>query len=511
MSNDKRADREYKKALGRSLFLAMLLNPIFILVYLISMSQLYTICKYGRVSSSIKILIGCIFFYLIWLIFFVVIFNRKLKCVAGDIREILNLNVKFKSIYKVVWIFLASAVIICITAFYGYKIYNTAINYNGKLSWVLESLRNKRNIDFKHNNIYEYGIEGIFTDIEEKIDLPDELYISEVFDLTFSSDGTITSLYTFIYGNNDKGALKSFLIDYNINRSKNIRIHLDGYVNADYSKDMLLKPLRDTMNVISIKDTVSKWNSDEYGMLYYGKRSFAYNTDGIVYVDGSGNKLSLVNATSEIIGYTVFVYVPGEESEYTLVRYNLVESLEDIYSGDSSNLNEEEQNDNINKFDYQIAEEFYLSENLGYRLAVTGAAAGSRFYSLFISNNGGETWEVLNRDPFGSSGGAAGMIFIDEKLGFLALSHSGGSYADLYRTEDGGLSYEKVEMPKVKVALGDGEDYNPFDFPEMPYEENGVLNLLVGQGSDGDYNGNCDGLYKSNDKGKTWEYVKEMK
>ncbi len=57
MSNDKRADRGYKKDLGRNLFLAMLLNPIFILVYLISMSQLYTICKYGKVSSSIKILI----------------------------------------------------------------------------------------------------------------------------------------------------------------------------------------------------------------------------------------------------------------------------------------------------------------------------------------------------------------------------------------------------------------------------------------------------------------------
>ncbi len=186
-----------------------------------------------------------------------------------EIKEIFDSNVRFKSIYKSGWILLASAIIICITLLYGYKIYNTAINYNGKLSWVLESLRNERNIDFKHNNIYEYGIEGIFTDIEEKVDLPDELYISEVFDLTFSSDGTITSFYTFIYGNNDKGDFKSFLIDYNINRSKNIIIHLDGYVNADYSKDMLLKPLRDTMNVIHIKDTVSKWNSDEYGILYY--------------------------------------------------------------------------------------------------------------------------------------------------------------------------------------------------------------------------------------------------
>ncbi|MDU6792288.1 MAG: hypothetical protein E6427_06190 [Anaerococcus sp.] len=45
----------------------------------------------------------------------------------------------------------------------------------------------------------------------------------------------------------------------------------------------------------------------------------------------------------------------------------------------------------------------------------------------------------------------------------------------------------------------------------MPYEENGVLNVLVGQGSDGDYNGNSSALYQSKDNGITWEYIEEVK
>lgn len=45
----------------------------------------------------------------------------------------------------------------------------------------------------------------------------------------------------------------------------------------------------------------------------------------------------------------------------------------------------------------------------------------------------------------------------------------------------------------------------------MPIKEGENLNILVGQGSDGDYNGGIKALYKSKDQGKTWEYVKEAK
>lgn len=45
----------------------------------------------------------------------------------------------------------------------------------------------------------------------------------------------------------------------------------------------------------------------------------------------------------------------------------------------------------------------------------------------------------------------------------------------------------------------------------MPFKKGGVLNILVGQGSDGDYNGNSSELYQSEDKGQTWKFIKEVK
>lgn len=568
--------REYKKIIRRKLFLDMLVNPLFIFIYSISMYELYSLCKYGITLEIAMILGSCNLFHIIWLVIFIVKSIRKpvimleqivdkyefsescikifqpeetlvwlneVKCfkvnkeycfivlknknillldmvnkTSEDIKDIkrkLDSRVRIKSSYKVTWTYIAIAIIVGLTSFYGYKICKTAINYSGKIAWVLEDLKNKRTIKFEHNNIYEYGIEGIFEDINKKIDMPRELYISETFDLTFSEDGTVTSFYTFIYGKDDNGKEKSFLISYDSNKSEKIIVRSGGYVNSDYIEDKRLSPLITTMNIIPFKEIVNKYDENEYGILYKGKRSWGYNTDGIVYIDINGNTKKIAHASSEIVGYTVSVFVPGKEDRYIPTRYNLVDNLENIHEGDLANIkNNENNSDKLSeevKKPRNTAEEFYLSDKVGYNLDITGAAAGSRFYSLFGTSDGGNNWNIVNEDPFlGRSGGASGMTFINDKLGFLCLSHSGGSYAELYRTEDGGVSYEQIEFPEVKISLDSSETYNPFDFPGMPYEENGVLNILVGQGDDGDYNGNCEGLYISKDNGITWEYVMEV-
>lgn len=156
-------------------------------------------------------------------------------------------------------------------------------------------------------------------------------------------------------------------------------------------------------------------------------------------------------------------------------------------------------------------EEFYLSDKVGYKLQAIDSAAGSRFYILKGTSDGGATWTVINEDPFGGEIGVAeGITFLNEKLGFLCLSHSGESYGELYRSEDSGLSYKKVNFQSKKVTFKDGESYEPFVMPEMPYKEKESMNILVGQGVNGDYNGGSKALYESKDEGKTWTYIKEM-
>lgn len=84
----------------------------------------------------------------------------------------------------------------------------------------------------------------------------------------------------------------------------------------------------------------------------------------------------------------------------------------------------------------------YLSGNVdGDGKDRTGA--GSRFYELERSEDGGTTWERINQDPFsGSIGVAEGLLFFDEQFGFAGLTGASQSYSQMYVTRDGGETFE---------------------------------------------------------------------
>ena len=131
--------------------------------------------------------------------------------------------------------------------------------------------------------------------------------------------------------------------------------------------------------------------------------------------------------------------------------------------------------------------------------------------ALARENQAEESWELFSSDPFQQQlGQGIDFTFLDEELGFATLMHNGGDEARLYVTENGGLSYEPVVMEGYTVSLEDGFTYNPYDYPQMPYEEGGMIFVLCGQGADGDYNGGDQAglaLYQSADGGHTFSFV----
>ncbi len=146
-----------------------------------------------------------------------------------------------------------------------------------------------------------------------------------------------------------------------------------------------------------------------------------------------------------------------------------------------------------------------------YRMVVEDAALGSRFYGLLKSVDAGKSWQMSNPDPFDQQlGQGIDFTFLDESFGFATLMHNGGDEADLYVTRDGGGSYEPVEMEAYVVTLDDGFTCEPYDYPWMPWEEEGAVYVLCGQGADGDYNGGDEAalaLYRSTDRGKSFRFV----
>ncbi|RKJ42748.1 hypothetical protein D7X98_18760 [bacterium 1XD8-76] len=161
--------------------------------------------------------------------------------------------------------------------------------------------------------------------------------------------------------------------------------------------------------------------------------------------------------------------------------------------------------------DYEADCVYRKKDGTELRMVGVDRAAGSCYYALLQAENGKNT-AIVNGDPYlGAGGGAKWLDFLeDEKTGFSCLAYSGGSKGCLYRTEDGGVSFEEVTWPSGKKELPDGTLYNPFIMPEEVWEENGKLYMLVSQGPEGDYYEDgvwVYGLYESEDMGKNWAYT----
>nr|WP_236005958.1 sialidase family protein [Desemzia sp. RIT 804] len=477
------------------------MNPFIVVIYGVVCYYLYFLAQYGGASRRAPIILAGALILASWFLGCLIKYRSSSK--KGNIPFEKAGSPALNKISKW-WTAFATVALVLITLVTGFNIYQSATNLQGKLAWVIDDWFNTRKVEFVHNNLYEDGLEGLLADIEQTVSLPDELYVANEVDIAFDLDGQVTSIYAFLYGSNEDSETESFLVAYDSSKSNDITISLNGYAAPNFNDEQKIQPLLDTLAKIPLQETIGQWNEDTFGLYYAGYRSWGYNTDGIVYFDENGKPQELERAENEIAGYTVSVFAPNNET-ITPVRFI-------DYSIEAPILSEEEQKQIIDKETYTPDDDFYyFNEQFGYQLAVVDAAAGSRFYALQQTLDGGETWEVINPDPFlASIGVSTGMTFIDEQLGFIGLSHSGGSYADLYRTTDGGLTFELVILPVVEVPLDEDEKYPAFDFPEMPYEENGKLYLLVNQGQDGDYNGNNKILFLSDDNGETWEFAEEV-
>ena len=361
-------------------------------------------------------------------------------------------------------------------------------------------------VDYEDFNIFDQSVEDLFTLIDEEVDLPDPLYIYNEFDLEFDRSGQLTSFYAAVTGENEEGEFEWFLIS---DSSEPNQLTINTGKNPDrevLSDDMLLSPLFDTLDQLSLEEEIETWpTEEEFGIYYDGYRSWGTDDTGIYYLGNGGGPIRIELYDYEILGYTVSVYVSGKTEIITPNRY--IDSSLNVLS-EPIDLESEKP-----VLGYQVDDKnqeiYFVTEAIGYRLIVLDAATGSRWYGLEKTTDAGESWVTINPDPFdGRSGSSTGLKFLNDNLGFMAIAR--GDQATLFRSETGGETVSPVSFPDVQVPLTEDDTYNPFQFPDMPYEENGELYVTVGQGPNGDYNSGAKALYQSSDNGKTWVFLEEV-
>ena len=405
-------------------------------------------------------------------------------------------------------------------------------------------------ITLKHDNFFDDSVAGILEDLDKEIGLPKKIYLVNHFNVTFYATGEIAAIDTFFYGEDENGETRTYLVDSNRKKSSKMTVYINNYAETDYEEDMCLTPLFELLGNIKVKEQVDSWaeetKSHTFGISYSGKRAFT-SADNLQVInaentDTNGNSiLSQVEYGGEVTGFAVTFSTGGEENTDKIITYiinpkytsaavlaqqNRLEQIEKaknssgevtgdnngnkdngIISGSEDEDGEEATPWTENREDGSVY--FFLDSNTGYRLLVADAAAGSRFYELECTKDGGQSWNQLNADPFcGNMGVAEGIEFYNENLGVIGLRGASGAYSTLYLTQDGGKTFSMIELPMDEVtelpdtAAQYGLEKSDYDYCEMPQQEDGKFTIKVISEQ-----GETDGiLFESTDNGNTWNY-----
>ena len=171
-----------------------MIDYILLVLYTLCFYTLWQLCQWGGVRSHLKRLLP-----LVALLF------------IGILIKLLLRHRGFRAPYRRARI----TFFVVITLYFGARIVYSAIPYHGQLSWKIQDILHHKTVEFTHSNLYMDGVDGILTDVKTKVTLPEKLYISNSFSAEFTADGTITSVDTMLYGENEQGEMETYLISYN--------------------------------------------------------------------------------------------------------------------------------------------------------------------------------------------------------------------------------------------------------------------------------------------------------
>lgn len=416
-------------------------------------------------------------------------------------------------------------VIFAIACLGGYIVYYV-ISSQGLLSWGNGQVKQERQVVLEHDNVFEDGVDGFLMDLGHTLSISSEIYTANTLQISFDGDGTVQTIYAFLYGQNAQGETRTYLVSYNRATSEKMTVWIDGEANDTYEAGRRLEPMFVILQNAKIEDQVAQWENNSADSIYtieYGGTCTFQTAADLKYlpgdVDGDGQQSGISNLMvlqngGSVAGFTV-----------TLTMQNMTESSSIYYIMEPEYTSSQEikADVEIQQIEAAKAEDgwiidqtngtmyFFLDEQTGWRMVVADAAAGSRFYVLEKTEDGGGSWNTVNENPFdGSFGVAEGLIFYDEDFGYAGLTGASQSHSQLYVTYDGGLNFEKITLPldAVTELPERGQSFGftiaDYDYYEMPEQVGNDFYIMV-LTEQGEKSGL---LFKSDDRGINWNFVR---
>lgn len=491
---------------------AVLLNPVLLAVWVLGLRELHELCLMGNLRVHAPMILACGVFGILWLILWTLLYfrgkRRQGRKEAGGTGKNRAGGRPVKAGLAV--ILAAEIAVLAGTAvYYGIKIAETAVPYNGALSWKLDEQKRSRKVPLEHGNVFEAGVNGVFEDLRAEVDLPERMYFANPFTLAFDSQGEITQIGGFLYGKTEDGEEHTYLLDYPRASGEEMTVWLDGYVEKDYAESAWMEPMFELMDMADLKSQAAGMSggSEEasFVLTYEGYETVTDLENTIVYrQDGE--------VTADVGEYPAEAYVVTLQMQQNGTAMNQI-SFANGWRTAESTREEEAAEDALEEMKQvgtcfmDPADEswyFYLTEEKGWRLRVHDAALGSRYYVMDVTGDGGENWELLNENPFGGQMGVVqDMKFYDEQYGYLSIGGASGSFSGIYVTRDGGATSAKVELPWEQVTgASSGMEY--YGYLSMPEETGEGLVIRASFDSSGQGENI---IFLSADQGNTWNFA----
>jgi photosystem II stability/assembly factor-like uncharacterized protein len=161
------------------------------------------------------------------------------------------------------------------------------------------------------------------------------------------------------------------------------------------------------------------------------------------------------------------------------------------------------------ELDFPGGQMYFISSTEGYILSSLGLAAGSEYVALNKTIDGGKTWQTVfshetgqSSDIMPHSGSKNGISFLDANVGFITGFEPVVENLYLYRTADGGQSWEKKSCENLPV-FGEADMWEPSPVRRI----NTTTAYLAIKASIAERDTTVTHWCKTEDAGDSWQYV----